>query len=124
MNKYKTGNIGGCSVGIQQIQQTRIPKPDVCQARNVEKCDKQPMKRKRRHTTDMEDLLAEDEDRLVSGTPTGLNSHPESCIPNKGLMQAENSSEMLSREFSKMYLKDKHRKSKRHCTRYVIANCL
>ena len=70
----------------------------------------------------MEDLLAEDEDRLVSGTTVGLNSGPESCISNKGITQAENPSEMLSREFSKMYLKDKHRKSKRHCTRYIIRN--
>ena len=39
---------------------------DVCKSTSVEKYEKKPMKRKRRHTTDMEDLLAEDEERLAS----------------------------------------------------------
>ena len=113
----KIGHISGCSDAIKLIQPIRKHKQDICKARNIEKSDKQPMKRKRRHTTDMEDILADDEDRSISETPNGFKSGLKSSIPQKGPLHTENSSELLNRQFSQMHLQDKPRKSKRHCTR-------
>lgn len=78
------------------------------------------MKRKRRHTTDMEDLLAEDEERLATISVHGLSLGINSNTARKESNSLEDQSEMLSREFSKLGVKDKYRKSKRHCTRFVI----
>ena len=76
------------------------------------------MKRKRRHTTDMEDLLAEDEERLASIAVQGL-SLGQNMRNKKENSSVEDQSEILNREFSKLGIKNKHRKSKRHCTRLV-----
>ena len=110
-NMCKNGNV---------VVKPRKNNIDVCKSTSVEKYEKKPMKRKRRHTTDMEDLLAEDEERLVTvpvhGLSLGLNSNTTKNESNS----LEDQSEMLSKEFSKLGVKDKHRKSKRHCTRLVI----
>ena len=120
-------NIGSttvCTGSTHKIKPCRKPNQDVCKSTSTEKYEKKPMKRKRRHTTDMEDLLAEDEDRLVTGTINGLNSVPDSYISSKGHNSIENQSEILSRQFSKLGLKEKYRKSKRHCTRCVLDICV
>ena len=111
--------MSGFNSGIQTSQSSHKLKHDICQIRNREQCDKQPMKRKRRHTTEMEDLLTEDEDRPTFGPATNdtISSEAEG-VYNAGLQQSEETSEMLSRELSKMQLNYKHRKSKRRCTRY------
>jgi hypothetical protein len=114
------GNKGVCSGGTIQIKPPRKISQDVTKATSTEKYEKKPMKRKRRHTTDMEDLLAEDEDRLASDTMSSLNAGQESSITNIGNNSQEDHSQLLSREFSKLGIKDKHRKSKRHCTRYAF----
>ena len=74
-------------------------------AESAEKPKNQPTKRKRRHTTDMEDLT-EEEDKLISSIDAKLD---------------------LSEEFAQMHLErrnksaskrpQKRRSSKRHCTR-------
>ena len=111
--------MSGFNSGIQTSQSSHKLKHDICQIRNREQCDKQPMKRKRRHTTEMEDLLTEDEDRPTFGPATNDNISSEAeGVYNAGLQQSEETSEMLSRELSKMQLNYKHRKSKRRCTRY------
>ena len=99
---------------------------DVCKSTSVEKYEKKPMKRKRRHTTDMEDLLAEDEERLASIAAGDLSLQMMSKNSQNGKNNSlEDQSEMLNRQFSKLEVKEKHRKSKRHCTRFVIyLNCL
>ena len=98
---------------------------DVCKSTSVEKYEKKPMKRKRRHTTDMEDLLAEDEERLASIAAGDLSLQMMSKNSQNGKNNSlEDQSEMLNRQFSKLEVKEKHRKSKRHCTRFVIyLNC-
>ena len=99
-------------------KQPRKSNIDVCKSTSVEKYEKKPMKRKRRHTTDMEDLLAEDEERLASIAVQGLTLG-QNMRNKKENSSVENQSEILNREFSKLGFKDKHRKSKRHCTRLV-----
>ena len=86
---------------------------------SVETYEKKPMKRKRRHTTDMEDLLAEDEDQLIS---VKTNCRASCRIPstsNNEQTLLESQSSILVGEFSKLGIQDKHRKRKRHCTRFV-----
>ena len=99
-------------------KQPRKSNIDVCKSTSVEKYEKKPMKRKRRHTTDMEDLLAEDEERLASIAVQGLTLG-QNMRNKKENSSVEDQSEILNREFSKLGFKDKHRKSKRHCTRLV-----
>ena len=77
------------------------------------------MKRKRRHTTDMEDLLAEDEDHLISVKTNSRASCQISNTSNNEQTLLESQSSILVGEFSKLGLQDKHRKRKRHCTRFV-----
>ena len=113
------GNKSVCSGGTIQIKPPRKISKDVTKATSTDKYEKKPMKRKRRHTTDMEDLLAEDEDRLAAGTINSLNAGQETSITNIGNISIEDQSQVLSREFSKLGIKDKHRKSKRRCTRYA-----
>ena len=106
------------------VSKPRKNNSDVCKSTSVEKYEKKPMKRKRRHTTDMEDLLAEDDDRLAStAVVNGLSLGLTSSKSQKENNSLDDQSEMLNRQFSKLEVKDKHRKSKRHCTRFVgLAN--
>ena len=105
------------------VSKPRKNNSDVCKSTSVEKYEKKPMKRKRRHTTDMEDLLAEDDDRLASTAVNGLSLGLTSSKSQKENDSLYDQSEMLNRQFSKLEVKDKHRKSKRHCTRFVgLAN--
>ena len=118
------GNKSVCSGGTIQIKPPRKISQDVAKSTSTEKYEKKPMKRKRRHTTDMEDLLAEDEDRLASGTINSIHVGQESSITNIGNNSLEDQSQLLSREFSKLGIKNKHRKSKRHCTRYAFMSAV
>ena len=102
------------------VSKPRKNNSDVCKSTSVEKYEKKPMKRKRRHTTDMEDLLAEDDDRLASTAVNGLSLGLTSSKSQKENDSLYDQSEMLNRQFSKLEVKDKHRKSKRHCTRFVV----